>query len=265
MRRLCSRAGQIIYGPIFSRRIGVDIGINLLVQPGKTCTYNCVYCQYGPTENLISHPDEIDYWVDLNNVSEVLKSALEIMVSENERLDSITFSGYGEPTLHPHFDKAVSIVKKIRDEYYPETPVTVLTNSSLVSVEKVKRGLLKADWIIAKLDVGDYESWKKINRPASGLPGFNEIVEGLKEISRIARDKLTIQTLILDGRVSNASLDNLKSIANIIGDINPKSVQLYTIVRAPAESYVKPVSKSILNKLQNFILHVNREINVGVY
>ncbi|MHA1348280.1 MAG: radical SAM protein [Candidatus Odinarchaeia archaeon] len=265
MRRLSSRKGQIIYGPIFSRRIGVDIGINLLIQAGKTCTYNCVYCQYGTTGNLISKPEDIDGWVAVEDVLNALRDALEAMVSEGENLDSITFSGYGEPTLHPDFEEAVIAVSKLRDEYYPDVPITIITNSSLAPIEHVKAGLLRADRIIAKVDVGSAETWRKINRPAVGVPNFDEIIESLKEISDIAREKLTIQTLILNGAVNNSSEDELKRIAERIAYINPHDVQVYTIVRGPAEDYVKPVSVDILRKLQNFILKLNKKILVRVY
>jgi len=265
LRRLSSRKGQIIYGPIFSRRIGVDIGINLLIQAGKTCTYNCVYCQYGTTGNLISKPEDIDGWVAVEDVLNALRDALEAMISEGENLDSITFSGYGEPTLHPDFEEAVIAVSKLRDEYYPDVPITIITNSSLAPIEHVKAGLLRADRIIAKVDVGSAETWRKINRPAVGVPNFDEIIESLKKISDIAREKLTIQTLILNGAVNNSSEDELKRIAERIAYINPHDVQVYTIVRGPAEDYVKPVSVDILRKLQNFILKLNKKILVRVY
>ncbi|MHA1409941.1 MAG: radical SAM protein [Candidatus Odinarchaeia archaeon] len=113
LKRVPSRTGQVIYGPIHSRRIGVDIGINLLTQRGKTCNFNCVYCQYGITGNLIKEYSEVNGWVPTHEVKKQLDKALNTLLERRQSLDAVTISGYGEPTLHPYFKEISIEVKKL--------------------------------------------------------------------------------------------------------------------------------------------------------
>jgi wyosine [tRNA(Phe)-imidazoG37] synthetase (radical SAM superfamily) len=128
LRRSRPKEKEIIYGPVRSRRLGNSLGINVNLRKGKTCTIDCVYCQYGRTSNLISSSETLTDWLREDKILEEVETWLRRLSLEDGELNSITFSGYGESTLYPRLKEAVLGVKKLRDEYYPGVRVDILTN-----------------------------------------------------------------------------------------------------------------------------------------
>jgi wyosine [tRNA(Phe)-imidazoG37] synthetase (radical SAM superfamily) len=124
--------------------------------------------------------------------------ALETALRESEEVNNITFSGNGEPTLHPFFEELVDIAKRLRDSHFPEAKVGVLSNSSTIAIEGVFRGLLELDFRIMKLDAGDAKTFRKINRPYEGID-YGAILNGLQSLENI-----TLQTLFVDGDIQNS-------------------------------------------------------------
>lgn len=150
LRRVSPRESEIVYGPVLSRRMGHSLGINLNLRVGKTCTFDCVYCQYGRTINLVSSNDELTDWLDEDTILEEVEMWLRRLSSEGQELNSITFSGYGEPTLHPHLEEITRGVKGLRDEFYAGVKVDILTNSSTLTGDRVFEALGEMDSVVAK-------------------------------------------------------------------------------------------------------------------
>lgn len=164
----------VIYGPVDSRRLGRSLGINLLPTGYKLCAFDCIYCEYGRTKALTTKAKGGPFptvGVVLRKVEEALRQVPDLKYA--------TFSGNGEPTLHPHFDALVEGVVHLRDEIRPEVKSAILSNSALVGKEEIREALVKLDLRIMKLDAGDPLTWRAINRPAPSLD-FETVVAGLK-------------------------------------------------------------------------------------
>lgn len=152
-----------IFGPIHSRRLGTSLGVNLMPADGKVCSFDCLYCEAG--FNAQGHgtkglPPRAE-------VARLLEEKLAAMQSEGMQLDVITFSGNGEPTLHPDFDGVVDDVLRLRDEYYPQAKVSVLSNATRLHVAQVVEGLRKVDNNILKLDSAIDATVRVIDRPVA--------------------------------------------------------------------------------------------------
>jgi len=225
----------VIYGPVDSRRLGRSLGINLLPTSYKLCAFDCIYCQYGRTKVLTAKAEEESFptvEVVLHEVEEALRQVPD--------LNYVTFSGNGEPTLHPHFDEMVKGVISLRDKLRPEVKTAILSNSALVGEEEVREALAKPDLRIMKLDAGDPLTWRAINRPVPSLD-FETVIAGLRELEGV-----TIQSLILDGPVQNVRGKAFDRWVETLASIAAQEVQIYTTDRPVAEAKVEKVPKAIL-------------------
>ena len=233
-----------VYGPVKSRRLGVSLGINVFSK--KTCNFNCVYCEMGHT-------------VGMNNgffkCEHIITAVKRFFQNSDIQLDSITLSGNGEPTLHPQIEKIIERVKELRDFYFPDVPVTILTNSSSMELKVLE----KVDRVIAKLDVADQQSFEAINRPLIPTK-VTDIIESLIKARKRLKDKLIIQTMLLKSK-NFPSKESLELLKQAINRINPSFLMLYTIDRKPIESFAEPIS---LKDLQSFASNFDR-IKVQIY
>lgn len=223
---------KIVFGPIFSRRLGSSLGVNLLPENGKLCNFDCVYCECGwnrDGRNDTHLP-----------VPEDLRSALEAKLEEcrrdGVRIDSITFSGDGEPTLNPGFPEMIDITLELRDKYYPDTVVSVLSNATRICREDVRTALMKVDNPILKLDAPSDGMARRINNPSGGY-SVRKIVGEMKKFD----GNFIMQTMFLkfDGFDSSAA-DSLAAWMDIVRETRPREVMVYTLDRpAPAEGLRK--------------------------
>jgi len=192
MSRLLGLQNGIIYGPIDSRRLGSSLGINLLPVEYKACPFNCAYCQYGytPARGYKS------VWGgdDMPPVAEVAE-ALRVGLGKYPDVSYITFSGNGEPTLHPQFGEIVDEVRKIKEE---------LTGA------EIREALGKLDVCFMKLDAGDETMFRRYNRPHKDIK-YDEVIEGLKQLGEI-----TIQALFAGGEHGNYNDLHIKNWARKI-------------------------------------------------
>ena len=230
----------IIYGPVRSRRLGASLGLNILPVNYKLCSFDCIYCQCGWT--AVCTIDPVDRLADFpapENFGEALKSTLR----EQKEIDNITFSGNGEPTLHPRFEELVDIAKQLKEEHFPEAKLGVLSNSSTVSYENVPRALAKLDFRIMKLEAGSPETFRKINRPHKGID-YGAILSGLKSL-----DEVTLQTMFVDGSTSNTSNREVREWMERVGEIKPMNAQIYSLHRPPADSSLREVSAERLREI----------------
>jgi wyosine [tRNA(Phe)-imidazoG37] synthetase (radical SAM superfamily) len=239
---------SIIYGPVHSRRLGCSLGINVLPFESKTCPFDCLYCQYGWTGAHIAETVEAGLsFPAADKVGDSLAQALPGLVDGPLRPGYLTFSGNGEPTLHPEFDRVVERIIAVRDEHLPEAKTAVLSNSALVTRGSVRDALLRLDHRIMKLDCGSPSVFKRFNRPCRGVH-LDDITEGLAELARQA--PLTIQALFCSGKVGNFKPRNVREWMERLKHIRPSFVQVYSLDRPfPAPGLV-PVPRDRLNQLK---------------
>ena len=233
---------KILYGPVNSRRLGRSLGLNLSPRSYKWCSFNCVYCQYGWTSvcsmDADSNRGELPTVAELE---EALSTALKGRMAGE--IDTITFSGNGEPTLYPHFPEMVDIAIDLRNRCYPEARVGVLSNASTVVMERVRRALARLDFRIMKLDAGDLQTFQRVNRPCPGVD-YQAIVDGLKSL-----EKVTIQTLFIDGSVQNIGRREVDAWLEKIADIAPQHAQIYSLHRPPASPSLKEAPPETLHQI----------------
>ena len=158
---------ETVFGPIFSRRLGSSLGINLLPTRGKFCNFDCIYCECGWNRDGL----EDRHIPSAADVELALEKKLAECRENGTPIDSITFSGDGEPTLNPHFAQIIDITLRLRDRYFPEAKVSVLTNATKIWRDDVFAALRKVDNPILKLDAPRTEQVRMINNPAGGREG----------------------------------------------------------------------------------------------
>ena len=235
-----------IFGPIHSRRLGTSLGINLSPSDGKVCSFDCLYCEAGYNAQgagTTGLPDD-------EKVIRELESKLVEMKEKGENLDVITFSGNGEPTLHPRFPEIVDRVLLLRDRYFPKAKVSVLTNSTRIFTPRVAEALKKVDNNILKLDSAIERTMRLVDRPND--PGFTveRTVEALKQFEGSG----IIQTMILRGTHEGETIDNttpeeIAALINAYREIKPASVMIYSLDRSTPEEKLVKVSKEELEKI----------------
>lgn len=232
---------KIIFGPIKSRRLGSSLGINLLPNDSKLCSFNCIYCECGwnsPAAHKSFHPRE--------EVKSNLRAKLEELKAEGSLPDVITFAGNGEPTMHPEFEGIIDDTINLRNEISPKTKIAVLSNATLIGREPVFNALMKVDQNILKLDSAFEDTVHLINNP-QGSYSTPSLVERLKAFE----GKVTIQTLFVRGSYNGQTVDNttpeeLAAWMTLLTEIKPMSVMVYTIARdTPAPDLVKVPEKEL--------------------
>lgn len=241
---------KIVFGPIKSRRLGSSLGVNLLPVESKLCNFNCIYCECGWNDSSLKksfHPR--------NEVRESLKFKLEELRKFHNLPDVITFAGNGEPTMHPEFEEIIDDTIVLRNEYSPKTKIAVLSNATLIGRDKVFNALKKVDQNILKLDSAFESTVLQINKP-HGTYSTQKLVDRLKEF----KGEVTIQTMFLRGIFEGQTVDNttpveLEAWLNLLAEIRPKEVMIYTIDRdTPAPDLIKiPVDElqRIAHKVTN--------------
>ncbi len=227
---------EIIFGPVSSRRLGASLGINLLPNDRKICTFNCIYCECGWTDKNVNkksfHPRK--------EVSSNLESKLKKMIQNKEPLDTITFAGNGEPTMHPEFDLIIQDTIGIRNRLFPKAKIAVLSNASLLHKPKVFNALTQIDQSILKLDSVFEDTVQLINQPYKGF----DLKRTINNLIRFNRGSI-IQTMFIKGSYEGQTFDNTKEEElepwlQTIKKINPVQVMIYTIARdTPAEGIKK--------------------------
>ncbi len=230
---------SIVYGPIHSRRLGNSLGINLLPLSWKLCDFDCVYCQYSWTPQTPG-PERIKR---IGELLPLMEEEFGVFQESGERIDCITLAGNGEPALHPDFFEIVQEVKKLRDRFFPEARVGVLTDASLIHKPRVKEALLELDDRYLKLDVASKDDLLAINRPV-GEFDWDRFVEALRNIP----DKV-IQSLFMTGSYDNTSEVQIDKWIRLIAYVQPKAVQVYSVDRSPADPGIRKVSPAKLHEI----------------
>jgi wyosine [tRNA(Phe)-imidazoG37] synthetase (radical SAM superfamily) len=174
-----------IFGPVHSRRLGRSLGIDLV--PYKICSFDCVYCECGETTREVLERED---FFPVNEVLEELRDYL----SGYPKLDFVTFSGSGEPTL----SLSIGIVIRYLKDRFPHYRVAVLTNGSLLWKEEVRRDLLLADVVLPTLSSVVEETFRQIHRPARGLTA-DRIVSGTEQFRKEYKGQIWLEIFIIPG------------------------------------------------------------------
>jgi wyosine [tRNA(Phe)-imidazoG37] synthetase (radical SAM superfamily) len=242
-RRLLVKEG-LVYGPIDSRRLGRSLGVNLLGFGEKLCSFNCRYCQCGWTNRPTLALGERK--ADLPSVEEVagaLERKLRQLSFDRVTVDAITFSGNGEPTLHPGLKTIVESAASLRDRYIPAAKLAILSNSSTVDKREVRAALEPIDLKIMKLDAGTERLLRRINLPAGGYD-FNRMIQALAELEGVV-----LQSMFVSGPVDNTDPPAVREWLMRIVDIRPSRVQVYSLDRTPPDSRVRAVPITVLESI----------------
>ena len=238
-----------LFGPVSSRRLGCSLGVDLI--PEKICSFDCLYCQVG-----ISSKKSLTrrWYIDFDRFKKEIKN----IVKDKLKLDYITISGRGEPTLHKGLDKIITAIKEGTKGKYP---ICVITNSSLLYRKDVRRELRKADLIMPSLDSAYAKTFNKINKPCKGIT-FKKIVNGIislrKEFSAKGgsvsggKGKIWLEIMLLKGM--NDSLKEAQGFKKLIEKINPDRVQLNLPVR-PAAIKLELPSKKRIEQIKNILVY----------
>ncbi len=214
---------RYVFGPVPSRRLGRSLGIDLV--PYKTCTYDCVYCQLGPTTCKTLTRKE---WVPTDQVIEQAKEAISATSP-----DYITISGSGEPALHSRIGEIIDQIKSVTD-----IPLVLLTNGSLLGLPDVSDAVINADIVMPSLDAGTDEGFRNVNRPHDDLV-FDSVVDGLVSFRERFTGRLWLEVFLLAGLTATEA--EVPDMIKIVDRIKPDLVQLNTVSRPPCESFAFPV------------------------
>lgn len=221
--------GAIAYGPVLSRRLGHSLGLNLTPVGYRVCNFECVYCEYrdAPVRGARwPTPDEVGF-------------ALARALAKSMELDSITISGHGEPTLHPRFPDVVDRILSRAGRARPGVPVRILTNGSRAAQPAVRVALERLDERIVKLDAVPERTCRPSRRAPLGALFF--------AIGQLA--DVTLQSCFVEGESSNTARTAVREWADLVLELEPRAVQIYTIDRQPARADVRPASADLLEEI----------------
>ena len=223
-----------LFGPVPSRRLGLSLGVDLV--PHKTCSLDCVYCETGATTR---HTLARARYVP---TGEVL-AELELYLAGQPRLDTVTFSGAGEPTLHSDIGPIIRFVK----QRWPQYRLALITNGTLLHSAALRAELAGLDLILPSLDAVSEEVFARVNRPAEGL-NARMVVEGLRAFRREHSTEMWLEVFLAAG--VNDTPDELERLRSAIESISPHRVQLNTLDRPGTEGWVRAVP---LERLQEIV------------
>lgn len=232
-----------IFGPVNSRRLGISLGINLMPDDGKVCSFDCLYCECGFNKDFRPHHKR----PTRQEVREALTQVLEDRHRNHQPLDDITFAGNGEPTGHPDFKAIVEDTVAVRNQYFPEAKLSVLSNSTYIDKEDVRQALMLVDNNILKLDTVDMDYIKKLDRPVQPSYDVNDIIKHLKMFD----GHVIIQTMFLRGDgVDNTSEHYIAPWLEAVKDIKPEKVMVYTIDRETPDKKLEKAPREVLDAIK---------------
>ncbi|MCU6768877.1 radical SAM protein [Barnesiella propionica] len=251
---------EIVFGPVHSRRLGVSLGINLLPRNGKLCSFDCLYCECGYN----SQGKGTTGLPERKEVYEALEDRLKKMKEKNEIPDVITFAGNGEPTLHPQFGEIIDDTIKLRNIYFPQAKVSVLSNATYINSPAVVEALNKVDNNILKLDSAFDDTVRILNVPNN--PDFS--VEKLIGQLNLFQGNLVIQTMFLRGEHKGQIIDNttekeIRAWLEALKRIKPRQVMIYTIDRETPEKELRKVTKEELNSIAEKVKKIGFDVSVS--
>jgi len=233
---------SIIFGPVNSRRFGMSLGIDL--SPAlKQCNFDCLYCELAPRATVAKQKES----VSVEAIMQVLTKHL------HDKIDAITLTANGEPTLYPYLNELIDAIDTIKGD----TLTLILTNSATLVDVEVFETLLKLDEVKLSLDAVSSEVFKKIDRPHNGIK-IEDIVQKVKEFSKVYKGKLYIEILFVHGL--NDTKEEIAKLNEVLKEIDATRVDIGTIDRPPAY----PVEGVSYKELHNISLAFDRDIPIHI-
>lgn len=251
--------GEIAYGPIHSRRLGVSLGMEIMPLTHKLCTFNCVYCECGWNEQV--HKPVLPTRAE---VKAALEKKLQALQQEGVVPDVITFSGNGEPTLHPDFNGIIRDTCALRDRYCPKAKVSVLSNSTQLGRKDVVEALWLCDNRILKLDAATDEMMHRIDLPVNENLTVAQIIEWLQQFN----GDFTLQTCFLRGMHNGVILDNtttleLTSWYAAVELLRPKQVMIYVIDRKTPEENLQKIPRDEMERIAAPLIEKGFDVSIS--
>ena len=249
---------QTIFGPVNSRRLGISLGINLLPNDSKLCSFDCIYCECGwnPEKGTVKAilPTRVE-------VKRMLREKLSEMKNSGELPDVITFAGNGEPTMHPDFAGIIDDTLFIRNELCPSARIAVLSNSTMLHKPKVVEALKKIEDNILKLDSGFAETIRILDQPV-GRFNLQSVVKNIQQFE----GQLIIQTMFIRGEFKGTAIDNtteteVSAWIALLQQIRPRLVMIYTIAR---DTPANDLRKVPIDELEVIAARVKKETGLEV-
>lgn len=245
---------SIIYGPVHSRRLGVSLGVNLMPTGQKLCSFDCIYCECGLNEPWHSRPP-------LPSVDDV-RNALDAVSADG--IDVITFSGNGEPTMHPYFEPIMRVVCDWRDGRYPAAKICVLSNSTQLNRPDVVRGLLMTDKRLLKLDSAIDATMRLIDQPERKSLTVSDIMAGIRQFS----GDFTLQTCFLRGTVNGQFIDNtteaeVSAWLDAVKELKPKEVMIYVIDRKTPYDTLEKIAPAEMERIADRVSALGIQVSVS--
>ena len=205
-----------IYGPVPSRRFGLSLGIDIV--PHKTCTFDCIYCQLGPTDQLVCERED---FYDVDGVMADVAEALD----DGPMPDVITLAGSGDPSVYSSLG---DLIDRLKATY--KIPILLITNSALLWQKEAAAAAMKADILAPSLDAGDPETYKEVNLPHPSIT-FEMVVEGLRQVTHAFPGEVRLEIMLV--KDVNDSEESLRAIAEIVKTLKFDSIDVNTPVRPP--------------------------------
>jgi wyosine [tRNA(Phe)-imidazoG37] synthetase (radical SAM superfamily) len=235
---------DIAYGPIHSTQFGFAIGVNILPAYVKVCSFNCPYCQYGWTEAGLAGTEPRAHWTPLAAIVAAVTRALQDAKEKGLAITRLLIAGAGEPTLHPRFEEIVLGLMVARDEFAPEVPLAVVSNSSTLDRLSVKRALHQVDERYMQLDAGDDQTLRLVSGTSVAV---GPMVEHLRDLGDVV-----VRTVFVTDhvhRITNVSDTALGHWMSALSIIRPTEVHIATLRRRPAWPYLVPVPETKLHEI----------------
>jgi wyosine [tRNA(Phe)-imidazoG37] synthetase (radical SAM superfamily) len=237
---MINETNSCIFGPVPSRRLGRSLGINNI--PAKHCSYSCVYCQVGRTTQSLTvrrpfYPPE--------QIVQTVADRLKRLRQQGEPVDYLTFVPDGEPTLDVHLGQIIQRLRPLG------VPVAVITNSSLLAQEAVRRELVLADWVSVKIDSVDEAVWRRIDRPHPALC-LKEILDGIRVFAQDFTGVLVTETMLVRG--INDTEPAMRAVAGFLAEIEPRCAYLGIPVRPPLESWASGPDEAVFNQMYQLLV-----------
>ena len=236
---------EIAYGPIHSRRLGISLGMEIMPLEHKLCTFNCVYCECGWNEP-VNHP----VLPTREEVKAALETKLKALQKEQIVPDVITFSGNGEPTIHPDFIGIIRDTCVLRDTYCPKAKVSVLSNSTQLGRKEVVEALKLCDNRILKLDAATDTMMRRIDKPVNEQLEVKTIIQYLAQFE----GDFTLQTCFLRGKhngeiIDNTTSEELAAWYQAVDELKPKQIMIYVIDRKTPEEHLEKISPDEMERI----------------
>ncbi len=251
---------SIVFGPVYSRRLGSSLGINLLPANKKVCTFNCIYCECGFTPATTEH-------TKLPKFSDII-SAIEKSLVQNKtkgtHIDSITFAGNGEPTIHPEFLEIIEELLILRQKYYPKARIAVLTNGTQLNKPKVFKALSLIEDPVIKIDSAIEETIRVLDSPLIDYNLDSVIKAIVKMQSNFILQTMFIRAIYKGITVDNTTEKEVNAWLLLLKRIKPRLVQIYTISRIPASLSVEKVNKDTLESIAHRVNKLGFETIVSI-